>query len=253
MTRSAIDALGRRLARAAVPAPEDLRLLAELQGEFVVALEQLGSLLRPYAGVTFGDLTKKKTLSATDRVKTPPTLIEKLRRGTRLSSMQDIVGFRLKGDMSLIRQDEATQWRIRPFDDSRVIDRRAAPSHGYRAVHLIVSVDGFDIEIQIRTAFKDIWANSTEQLGDVWGRWLRYGLPAEGPTEAIRKARAEVVRLNIEFADATAALETLFAKGLRDATDSDPNVFEEDLEFTGRRLDEALGRFAEARDRTLIM
>jgi ppGpp synthetase/RelA/SpoT-type nucleotidyltranferase len=35
-----------------------------------------------------------------------------------------------------------------------VIDRRAEPMHGYRAVHVIVFPDGAPIEIQVRTAWQ---------------------------------------------------------------------------------------------------
>jgi hypothetical protein len=120
-------------------------------------------------------------------------------------------------------------------------------------MHLIVSIDDFDIEVQIRTWFQDAWANSTEQLGDVWGRWLRYGLPAEGPTEAMRRARQEVVRLNLDYANATAALETVYARGMVRTPGFDFNVHKEDVALTEQRFDLALDRFADARDRTLSM
>lgn len=58
----------------------------------------------------------------------------------------------------------------------RLIDHRKTPSHGYRAVHVVVFEDGIPVEIQIGTKIQDTWAQITEKLGDAWGRGLRYGL-----------------------------------------------------------------------------
>jgi ppGpp synthetase/RelA/SpoT-type nucleotidyltranferase len=37
-----------------------------------------------------------------------------------------------------------------------VMDRRKNPSYGYRAVHVIVMTQGASVEIQVRTALKDL-------------------------------------------------------------------------------------------------
>ena len=60
-------------------------------------------------------------------------------------------------------------------------DRRAVPSHGYRAVHVIVTVDHRLVEIQVRTTLQDLWAQVVERLADQWGRGIRYGDPPSDP------------------------------------------------------------------------
>jgi ppGpp synthetase/RelA/SpoT-type nucleotidyltranferase len=79
----------------------------------------------------------------------------------------------------------------------RVVDRRAMPIEGYRAVHVIVYPDGHPMEIQVRTRWQHQWAGLFERLADAVGRGIRYG---EAPT---RGKDGEVVREAIEFAHAT--------------------------------------------------
>ena len=83
-------------------------------------------------------------VDATSRLKTVNTIIEKLRREKmRLAEMQDIAGLRIVG---------------------------RHPRHGYRAVHVIPEVDGFLVEIQVRTRLQDSWAQGMERLADQAGR-----------------------------------------------------------------------------------
>ena len=114
------------------------------------------------------------------RVKTTTTLAEKLRRerSMRLSRVQDLAGARITVS-DRIAQDEARDAIARHFEGlgcpCRVVDRRATPSHGYRAVHVVVQVDGIPVEIQIRTELQNTWAQIMERLADQWGRGIRYG------------------------------------------------------------------------------
>lgn len=220
-----------------------------MQGEFVTALEEIGHTVRPHAAGTLGDMSGKpgEPLSATDRIKTAPTLIDKLRRGTRLSSMQDIVGFRVKGAMSLAQQDLVVAWLVVTFPGGRVVDRRSDPSHGYRAVHVVLVLEGFQVEVQVRTQLQDVWANSTERIGDAWGRWLRYGLPPEGDTDDVRRARAEVVHLNVVLSDEIRVFE-LFADDLLGRRRP---FLQRDLDAANATLQAHVDRFVAARDRTL--
>jgi ppGpp synthetase/RelA/SpoT-type nucleotidyltranferase len=59
----------------------------------------------------------------------------------------------------------------------RVVDRRAEPVQGYRAVHVIVFPQGIPIEIQVRTRWQHEWAELVEKLADRVGRGIRYGEP----------------------------------------------------------------------------
>jgi hypothetical protein len=119
----------------------------------------------------------------TSRTKTTGTLIEKLQRNQSmaLSRMQDIAGARLVLEMTRVQQDQLVARIVELFPGAETMDRRAQPSHGYRAVHVVVQVDERFVEIQVRTVLQDLWAQLTERLGDAWGRGIRYGDPPDDP------------------------------------------------------------------------
>jgi ppGpp synthetase/RelA/SpoT-type nucleotidyltranferase len=56
-----------------------------------------------------------------------------------------------------------------------MIDRRNNPSHGYRAVHLVVRYEKKLVEIQVRTHLQHLWAELSEKLSDQVGLALKYG------------------------------------------------------------------------------
>ena len=62
-------------------------------------------------------------------------------------------------------------------------DRRAIPSHGYRAVHVIVSIGGQLVEIQIRSRLQHLWAELSEKFSDIVDPAIKYG----GGRENIRE------------------------------------------------------------------
>jgi putative GTP pyrophosphokinase len=88
--------------------------------------------------------------------------------------MQDIAGCRLIVQ-DLATQDEVVERLKELFDKLTIDDRRERPSHGYRAVHVIVNYSGKLIEIQIRTSLQDGWAQFSEKLSDVVDRGIKYG------------------------------------------------------------------------------
>jgi hypothetical protein len=120
-------------------------------------------------------------LDLTSRVKNTGTILEKLRRqgGWSLGSMQDVAGMRIVGDFDRHGQDAVVDDLVRVFSDAgrtpKVIDRRVAPMHGYRAVHVIVFSGGAPLEIQVRTPWQHEWAEIFEKLADLVGRGIRYG------------------------------------------------------------------------------
>ncbi|MFM7459519.1 MAG: hypothetical protein ACKO15_01560, partial [Burkholderiales bacterium] len=101
--------------------------------------------------------------------------VEKLRReSTRLSQMQDIAGCRvlvkdLKSQNALVEQ------LVAAFIDVVIVDRRAQPSHGYRAVHLVVTSESRTVEIQVRTSLQHFWALLSEKVADKLGNAIKYG------------------------------------------------------------------------------
>ena len=61
------------------------------------------------------------------------------------------------------------------FEDATIIDRRARPSHGYRAIHIVVRIAGVPVEVQIRTLLQHLWAEYSEILSDLVDKGLKYG------------------------------------------------------------------------------
>lgn len=194
LSRSEMEHLGRRLAEDRPPSPEDLDLLSRFQGDYEAAVDSVVAVLRDRLRISKNGLFDGVALTVSTRpLKTIETLIEKLRRGIPLRTVQDIAGIRIVGDLALSQQDDLRRELQRCFSESRidVDDRRLTPSFGYRAVHVIPFVEGFPIEIQIRTTWQDVWAQGSEKIGDVWGRWHRYGLPPEGGTLQERERRSK--------------------------------------------------------------
>ena len=79
--------------------------------------------------------------------------------------MQDIAGGRIVVE-NIAAQEHAITLISRAFDDISIVDRRVNPSHGYRAVHVIVRILDKLIEIQIRTVLQHLWAEFSEKLSD---------------------------------------------------------------------------------------
>jgi ppGpp synthetase/RelA/SpoT-type nucleotidyltranferase len=165
MTKSQINRIGDKL-RAAGPPDEDT--LGQLQ--------QIRSLYGPPMAAVQMLLKEKLGVDATARLKTINTIVEKLRREkTRLAEMHDIAGLRIVRDIGLREQDCLVGQIVALLPGARIVDRRKRPSHGYRAVHVIARVEGRFVEVQIRTAMQDLWAQAMERLADKVGREIRYG------------------------------------------------------------------------------
>ena len=88
--------------------------------------------------------------------------------------MQDIAGCRLVVD-DILTQDIVVENLKGLFDKVTVVDRRERPSHGYRAVHVIVESHGKLIEIQVRTSLQQAWAQLSEKLADEVDSAIKYG------------------------------------------------------------------------------
>ena len=161
-----IDKLGLRLAQPGEVSEDDRAMLELL-------LESYDQALTEVRRIVVGAIGR----SPTGRIKTLQTTREKLARGTALSRMQDIAGLRvvLSADESRASQDRAVEAIERAFEKTKRIDRRLRPTHGYRAVHVIVFLGGCPVEVQVRTNLQDLWAQVLERLGDTFGREIRYG------------------------------------------------------------------------------
>lgn len=171
LSRSKVNKLGERLRSVEAPSVDDLEMLERVRRAHEDARLEVVETLR------------REGLKGTDRPKTTSTIIEKLRResGMNLSRMQDIAGVRLVIEGNRNDQDRAVERILGLFPDARTSDRREKPSHGYRAVHVIVRIQGWLVEVQVRTHLQDRWAQIMERLADRFGRQIRYGQPPSEP------------------------------------------------------------------------
>lgn len=174
-----LDKLGKRLAEHAVISEEDYELLARVAEFYQAVTDKVQDRLQ---ALGFEPTTRG--------FKSTGTLVDKLRR-THLSlkDIQDLGGARIVIDGDRLAQDRAVERIMRAFQDCPKppleIDRRDKPSHGYRAVHVIVYEDSTPMEIQVRTKLQDAWAQISEKLGDLWGRGLRYGAGPDLPDSPV--------------------------------------------------------------------
>lgn len=206
-SREQIKKLGERLASGDHVSDDDLRLLEELVACHMQALEVGRPRLDGLA-----EAVGTPALHITHRAKTTQTIIEKLRREHEMSlaRMQDLAGIRVVAGVSFEQQDALAAEVARRFPadprEPKLVDRRARPSYGYRAVHVIVSLDGVSVEVQVRTYLQHVWADLMERLADRLGRQIRYGQPPT-PPEGMTQRSAQVVvdtvmKLSDQFADA---------------------------------------------------
>jgi putative GTP pyrophosphokinase len=118
--------------------------------------------------------------------------VAKLRRlKVRLSQVQDIAGYRIIVPTATA-QASATAVIVQGFENSRLYDRTSQPSHGYRAVHVVVEVHARQIEIQVRTVLQQLWGQLSERLSDTLRLpGIKYGeYPADYPAVAVVLATA---------------------------------------------------------------
>ncbi len=175
MIKAQIDKLGERL-RSGPVTEADLRQLDEYRLSFGPSYQEVTWVLRE----------RPPQMKPTGRFpKTTRSIIDKLKRESiRLTQIQDIAGCRIVvprlEDQVL---SEAVLEIMFHEANPRTIDRRERPSHGYRAVHVIVSIRDRPVEIQLRTALQDLWAQLSEKLSDKFGPAIKYG----GGSDEVRK------------------------------------------------------------------
>jgi len=116
------------------------------------------------------------SLAPTGRpAKSTTSIAEKLRRESiRLTQIQDIAGCRIIV-ADIASQETVVKSLSELFKDATVIDRRQQPSHGYRAVHVVVRYEEKLIEIQVRTALQQLWAELSEKFSDIFDPMVKYG------------------------------------------------------------------------------
>jgi putative GTP pyrophosphokinase len=162
MKNSEVDRLGERLRHEVTS--QDLTLLDSYRRGFRPAYDVVVDRIRDELGLEASGRPAKSTAA----------IVDKLRRGTmRLTQMQDIAGCRiLVPDITTQNQLIAT---LEGMFAVVIVDRRAKPSHGYRAVHVVVQDTEFPVEVQLRTDLQHVWAELSEKLADAFGMDTKYG------------------------------------------------------------------------------
>lgn len=168
-SKAQLDRLGERL-RLGTDTEDDVHMLDDYRKSFRPAYEQAAATIRNGLAV---DATGREA-------KTVSAITQKLRRQSiRLTQIQDIAGLRI------VVADQRTQQTIvgmlmALFGGASVDDRRSSPSHGYRAIHAIVQIDGKPVEVQVRTQDQHLWAELSERISDAIDPAVKYG---GGPDE----------------------------------------------------------------------
>ncbi|MCW6029049.1 hypothetical protein K4043_13625 [Stenotrophomonas sp. SRS1] len=164
LSKSEVDRIGKSLKENTIDATV-LTKLEAYRSEFTPAYSYVDRIL-----------TEKLRLNVTGRpAKSTISIIEKLKRiKSRLSQVQDIAGCRVIS-ATIAEQDlvvtNAKQW----FEHIEIDDKRDAPMHGYRAIHMLVEQGGKTVEVQVRTQIQHFWASISEKLADKYGQQIKYG------------------------------------------------------------------------------
>lgn len=164
LSKTQIDRLGDRLKKDNIE-EADLRLLDLYRRSFTHAYE-----------IVVGAIRKELALEPTGRPsKTTTSIADKLRRESiRLTQIQDIAGCRLIV-ADIATQNAVVQSLSKLFQQTIIVDRRERPSNGYRAVHVVVKIEGVVIEVQVRTSLQHLWAELSEKISDIVDPSIKYG------------------------------------------------------------------------------
>ncbi len=119
----------------------------------------------------------EERIDVTQRLKRRITILGKLEREPtmKLSRMADIGGVRAR--LPSTRHVYAVSRRLKKswtIVRTRDYIENPKPS-GYRALHHIIRRDGRLIEVQLRTALQDAWANQVEEDGRNLGEGFKFG------------------------------------------------------------------------------
>lgn len=220
LSQSQLTKLGDRL-RADVTEEQDLKLLDEYRRSFEVPGKWVSNEVRICTGIVPTERNSKSSRA----------IIEKLRRLTsRLGRIQDIAGCRISVP-NLRVQSEVVEQLVARFSDVEVKDRREKPSHGYRAVHVVVRHEGFLIEVQVRTTLQHLWGQLSETLADRFGNAVKYGGGPPEVGEMLTKCSDVLARLEVAELE-LGELEHLFG-----STKSPDDALQERLSTVRKNLD----------------
>lgn len=196
LTNSQVDKLGERL-KSGPLSEADLTLLASYRNGFALPAKAVFDIVTELSGLHPAIRSEKTTLSIVAKLK---------REGIRLSQMQDISGCRVTVE-NLAAQDVLVALLQNSFPDSKLYDRCAAPTHGYRAKHVVVKHLSKWIEIQVRTTAQHSWALLSENAADIFDQDLKYGVGHHAVLEDLRWLSTQIA--NDENAGAVFSVEQM--------------------------------------------
>lgn len=183
ISKSKIDRLGNRLRQGDIN-EDDLRLLDEYRRSFNNVYEIVVGTIRQKLGLEPTGRPAKSTISITEKLQ---------RESIRLTQMQDVAGCRLIVP-AIAEQEQIVASILELVPHSTIVDRREKPSHGYRAVHVVVLIDQRSVEIQVRTGLQQVWAESSEKLADLVDPAIKYGGGDESIQTALLRASEAIAR-----------------------------------------------------------
>ena len=184
LTKTQVDRLGDRLRKGNIT-EADLRLLDQYRRSFTESYEVVVEAVRNELSLEPTGRPAKSTTSISDKLR---------RESIRLTQIQDIAGCRLIVT-DTANQESVVQSLTSLFEQTAISDRRQKPSHGYRAVHVIVNSGGNLIEIQVRTAMQQLWAELSEKFSDVIDPAIKYGGGKAGVQELLTELSALVAEV----------------------------------------------------------
>lgn len=182
--RRAGDRIRRAAKKEEAPAAEDLQVLKEYRAWHQHPLEKCQRELVGMFHDREAGLDPDRFEITGRPLKTVEAITAKLvRHGMRLTKMQDIAGTRIVIP-ALELQDPVTTVVLAMFSaragELAKDTRQQGDDFGYRAVHVVATLDERFVEIQIRTAYQDVWAQVVERTDKMLGTDLKHG---EGPTD----------------------------------------------------------------------
>lgn len=204
-----MNKLGKRLV-AGAPSEEDQALYGEVIVFFSEVMAYVQARLERHRWSKV--IGRPIDIAVTGRAKTKGTLMDKLRRTPEVGMgyVRDIAGVRMVGVITLREQDLVVTEVAGMFGQAKVFDLREDPHMGYRAVHVVIDVNGALVEVQVRTALQAGWADLYERAGDHFGRGIRYGeIPDEPHVQVVVETMLKASR---EMADFERQMDALLAE-----------------------------------------
>lgn len=230
MSKTQIDKLGERLKKGDI-SEDDLRLLDAYRRSFTKAYEFVVGAIRNELGLEPTGRPAKSTTSISDKLR---------RESIRLTQIQDIAGCRLIVS-DITNQNRVVKSLSHLFESVSIVDRRDKPSHGYRAVHVVVTHLGKMVEIQVRTALQHIWAELSEKLSDLSDPAIKYGGGDKGIQETLAGASLGVTDNETVELAITNLIARLSAEGrLTDEKRQEINELQQELILIRQKFFEGL-------------